>query len=189
MPDTFTTELSAVNAMLATIGESPVADLDDTSLLDVTDARSVLAEVSRTVLLDGWAFNTDDEYPLAPQTVSPFNILVPDTALVVIPSKSNPTIIVRAGKLFDNEAFSFNFEGKEPVPCRVVWSLPFADMPEVTRQYVTVRSCRLFQARKGGSETIYAFTDRDERDARLLHERNNIRVRRRNFLANVGSFR
>lgn len=177
-----TTQLSAVNGMLATIGEAPINTLSDTSLVDVAVALQALDEVTRAVLTEGWKFNTDFLYPLSPEAFSPFAIKVPPNALVVQPSDDFPDITVRGARLYDTVRFSFSFQGHPAVPCKVIWMMDFEELPEVTRQYVYIRAARLFQTRTTASELLHAFTSQEEQAARMSHMRNNTRVQKKNFL-------
>lgn len=62
-----TTELEAVNRMLAAIGEAPItqAELESPSLADVTMAVNFLTETTRQVLSMGWRFNTEFGFQIA----------------------------------------------------------------------------------------------------------------------------
>lgn len=53
------TELEAVNEMLATIGVAPVASLDATISRDAVLAKTALKTVAREVLLERWRFNSE----------------------------------------------------------------------------------------------------------------------------------
>lgn len=177
-----TTRLSAVNGMLATIGEAPINSLEDTSLVDVAVAKGCLDEVTRAILVDGWAFNTDIDYPLYPEGFAPFAISVPPNAMVCLPADKFKHITVRGSRLYDTVRFSFDFQGHEAVPCTMIWKMDFEELPEVTRQYIAIRAARLFQARTTASELLHQFTNADEQTARWTHQRNNVRTRRRHFL-------
>lgn len=177
-----TTRLSAVNGMLATIGEAPINSLEDTALVDVSVAKGALDEVTRAVLVDGWTFNTDIDYPLYPEGFAPFAIKVPPNAMVCLPSEDFKHITVRGDRLYDTTRFSFDFQGHSAVPCTVIWRMSFEELPEVTRQYIAVRAARLFQARTTASDLLHQFTNADEQTARWTHQRNNVRTRRRHFL-------
>ena len=63
-----TTELDAVNSMLATIGEAPVSTLESSMHADAAMARQTLAQVSKEVQAEGWYFNVETEYPLHPDS-------------------------------------------------------------------------------------------------------------------------
>lgn len=182
-----TTELSAVNGMLATIGEAPINTLSETALVDVAVARAALREVTRSILVEGWAFNTDEAYPLYPEAFDPYAITIPPNALVTLPTREFDYITVRGNRLYDLTRRSFNFQGTAVVQCKIHWSVEFADLPEVTRQFIAVRSARLFQARTTASDILNAFTSSDERAALWAHQRNNVRTRRKQFLTDSWS--
>lgn len=61
-----TTELEAVNALLAAIGEAPVAqgEVDTPTSVTTTMALGELKNAAREVLLRGWKFNTEFGYPV-----------------------------------------------------------------------------------------------------------------------------
>ncbi len=185
----YTTELSAVNSMLATIGEAPINSLDSVEVVDAVTAIATLQEVTRSVLVEGWAFNTDTNFPFAPSGAAPYEITLPGNAMSVLPCREFSHIIVRGGKLYDSMNHSFSFQGHRPVPCDVIWAMDFQDLPEVTRQYVTVRAARMFQARAVASDLLHAITESDERVARWNHRKQNIRVRRKAFLQDSYSVR
>ena len=58
-----TTELEAVNIMLAAIGEAPVSKLTGTLPVDVKIAQSTLVEINKAVQAEGWSFNTEIPEP------------------------------------------------------------------------------------------------------------------------------
>jgi len=60
------TELDAVNAMLAVIGESPIASVDTATQADVLMAIATLRDSARECLALGWKFNTEYGYELKP---------------------------------------------------------------------------------------------------------------------------
>lgn len=62
-----TTELEAVNAMLAAAGEKPITgDPASSTRTDVAMALNLLRNVTRAVLTKGWKFNTEFGYEVAP---------------------------------------------------------------------------------------------------------------------------
>ena len=52
-----------------------------------------------------------------------------------------------------------------------VWSLDFSDLPEIARQYIMVRACRLFQKSVLGASELHAFTQDDESEAWITLKR------------------
>lgn len=56
---TATTQLEAVNIMLAAIGEAPINTLSGTVPVDVKLAEATLTEINKEVQSEGWSFNTE----------------------------------------------------------------------------------------------------------------------------------
>lgn len=167
-----TTELDAINAMLGTIGESPINSLEGVSGVgDAVTARQVLNEVAVQVLEKGWHFNTEKNFTLAPTTSG--EILVPNNALEIDTSgyDKEVDVAIRGNKLWNRTDQTFVFS--KPLKCDVVFLLEFEEMPQAARHYVMVRAARIFQQRTVGSETLTGFTQKDEAEAKtalMLYE-------------------
>lgn len=159
-----TTELEAVNIIIGTIGEAPVNSLTDPGVGDAGLARSVLAEVSRAVQEKGWHFNTEIEYPLVPDVDG--IIEVPANCAKVDLDDTQGDILditLRGTRLYDRRNHTFSFE--RTVYVTMVVLLGFTDLPEAARRYITIKAARIFQQRNLGSETLDAFTSKDEQEA------------------------
>lgn len=152
-----TTELDAVNLMLSTVGESPITSLEDGSSVDTSQARLMLANVSRQVQQRGWWFNTEDQYPLIPDNYSN-QILVPANTMKITPE--DPAIILRGNKLYHSTKHTYLFDSK--ILVEIVFLLPFEELPEPARNLITQRAGRMFQERMFGSDTLSNFTKTDE---------------------------
>ena len=175
-----TSKLTAINAMLATIGEAPINSLTDVGVVDAITAISALDEVTREVLVGGFTFNTDKSYPIPVEGFEPWEATVPPNALSVVPNDKSLT--VRSGKVYNTATFSFSHEGISSFPCTVVWCLEFDELPEVTRQYVAIRAARRLQKRVVGSGQLHEITAQDEQQALWAHRRANTRIKAKNFL-------
>ena len=74
-----TTELEAINIMLAAIGEAPVNKLTGSLPVDVKIAQSTLVEINKSVQGEGWSFNTEIDVTFSPnsskQIVLPTDVL------------------------------------------------------------------------------------------------------------------
>ena len=155
-----TTELEAINTMLSTIGESPVNTVEDTGNVDVVIARQILNSVSREVQARGWHFNTEKDYTITPDSSG--YLLLPTTVLkadTVSPDESTD-VVVRGSKLYDRRNHTYCFTNAVKVDMLVL--LTFAELPEVARNYITIRASRIFQERVVGSDTLQAFNSQDE---------------------------
>ena len=155
-----TTELEAINTMLSTIGESPVNTVEDTGNVDVVIARQILQSVSREVQARGWHFNTEINYTITPD--SDGYLVLPKTVLKVdtVYPDSSKDVVVRGSKLYDRENHTYVFTGAVKVDMTIL--LTFDELPEVARNYVTIRASRIFQERVVGSDTLHAFNSQDE---------------------------
>ena len=151
-PTTFDTdtELSSVNSILASIGQSPVTTLDYTNP-EISFVKHLLDEANTDVQNEGWVFNRELHYPFVPnsnnQIVIPNNILRMDIYENDIYRSSN--VIKRDGKLYDKEKHSYEFTKK--ISADIVWKFPFEDLPSVFKRYITYRA-----AVRAASNTIEA---------------------------------
>jgi hypothetical protein len=157
------TELEAVNVLLSCIGEAPVNVLDDTGLVDVATARATLGEVSRLVQNRGWNFNCEQKYPLTRNVDGELHL--PANTAKVKPSAdfSDLKLTQRGTRLYDRENHTFVFTKDITVDLTVL--LPFDELPQAARHYITLRAARVFQGRVQGAETNYRFTEDDEAQA------------------------
>jgi hypothetical protein len=163
-------ELQAVNMMLTTIGEQPIANLNDKAgLQDASIAQDILHNTSRQVQSRGWIFNTDLQKILSPDSTTAgggkikvdSNVLRIDTTSKV---RSNKTDVVeRAGYLYDREKNTNLFT--DTVTVDYVTFLPFESIPESARRYIAVKSARIFHDRVVGSGELHAFFQQDEMQA------------------------
>ncbi len=155
-----TTELEAINTMLSTIGESPVNTVEDTGNVDVVIARQILQTASREVQARGWHFNTEINYTITPD--SDGYLVLPKTVLKVdtVYPDSSKDVVVRGSRLYDREKHTYVFTDAVKVDMTIL--LTFDELPEVARNYVTIRASRIFQERVVGSDTLHAFNSQDE---------------------------
>ena len=160
------TELQAVNMMLTTIGEQPIANLNDKAgLQDASIAQDILHNTSRQVQSRGWIFNTDLQKSLSPGSTGKIqidsNVLRIDATAKVRSNKKD--IVERGGFLYDRENNTDVFT--DAVKVDYVTFLPFDSLPESARRYIAVKSARIFHDRVVGSGQLHQFFERDELQA------------------------
>ena len=164
---TRSTELEAVNTILSTIGEAPLNSLSGSLPVDGTMAKNVLSEISREVQSSGWHFNTHYKSTLTRDTNN--NIPVATNVVRVeldpnLESKSSYDLVQRDGKLFNlaknTDVFDKDFENVTQVLL-----LPFNEIPEQAKRYITIRSARVFHDRTLGANTLHKFSQEDEKQA------------------------
>jgi len=159
-----TTELEAINQMLRAIGETPVSSLSSDEGIDIPNAVGTLSEVNNAVQLEGWEFNTETDYPL-PLSVSG-EINIPANALSV---DFKPTFSVhpvqRGSRAYDRKNHTYTFT--DALEATIIFGLPFDELPEAARYYITYRACRKLIDTEVGSEELHKYTARDEAMARV----------------------
>jgi hypothetical protein len=150
--------------MLSILGESPVNTLNPPYGVDVANARNQLYDASKSVQAEGWAFNSEENYSLAPNASG--NIVVPENLLSVdADTETAFDIVLRGTMLYDKKAHSLVFT--RALKCEVIWMFAFDELPECARLYIKIKAARAFQARFLGSDSIQKFTELDESRARV----------------------
>jgi hypothetical protein len=147
--------------MLSSIGEAPVNTIEDNGVVDAVMARQILNSVSREVQSRGWHFNTEKEYTIAPsypdgEMVLPKTLLRIDTTSI----DRDIDVVQRGQRLYDRRKHTFKFDTALKVDMIIL--LPFDELPEPARQYITIRSSRIFQERVVGSSELSNFSMKDE---------------------------
>ena len=161
-----TTELEAINIMLAAIGEAPVNTLTGSLPVDVKIAQSTLVEINKSVQAEGWSFNTEIDVTLTPnaskEIVLPVNVLRVDANI-----HQHPDIdpIQRGLKLYDRLKNTFEFD--EDLICTVVYFRDFDEIPEQARSYINIRAARIFVDRLVSDQGLRTYTKEDEIRARV----------------------
>ncbi|MGY6517464.1 MAG: hypothetical protein ACXIUZ_02000 [Lysobacteraceae bacterium] len=177
------TTLDAVNSMLGSIGQSPVNTLDVAGIRDVSIARMHLENASRDVQTKGWTFNTDTQFPMAPDELG--EIAVPANVLDIFVEDRSLDVVVRTkdGRrcLYDRARHSFTFD--RPLKCWVAWLFSFEELPQAARTYIAHRAGRVFQTNVVGSELLYRFTKEQEVEAYALLKRTETRNKRTNMMS------
>jgi len=183
-----TTELEAVNTMLRAIGESPVSTLSGEVGVDVVTARQTLTEIMKAVQTEGWIFNTEYDYPLTRDISG--QIVVPANALQVDINKReffDIDPVMRGNRVYDRKNHTFTFT--VDLKAKIIFGLPFTDMPESARHYVTYRAARKFQDNSLGSSELHQFNERDELMARVRFMDEQAEDEDLNFLKDTPGFR
>ena len=147
-----TSELHAVNQILASVGQAPVTTLDQTNP-DVAICYQTLIDVSRQVQAEGWTFNTEYSYPF--QVNSQKHVVIPPNALQVDLSKEYPQYgrldtVFRTYKgeqlLYERNNHTFEWDG-ETIYVDVVWAYDWDDLPVPIQEYITSRAAVIVSQR------------------------------------------
>jgi hypothetical protein len=176
------TELDAVNSMLASIGQAPVSTLSVSGVRDVNIAKMALDNTLRSVLLQGWSFNTDTNYELVPDGNN--NVVAPASSLWVEPIDRLKNYVIRdnGGTLmfYDKGEHTFTITDN-PLEVDIIWAYSFETIPEAARNYVATKASRIFQSQIIGSDILYKFTELQENEALATLKRLEARTKKRNI--------
>jgi len=162
MASTPTSKLEAINSILSYAGEAPITSLDYVAdSVSATIANNVLNEVDRSFQTKGWSFNTDIDYTFVRDAVN--NISVPSNAIRInVLESTYPTlkVVQRGTKLYDAKGKTYVFATN--IVGEMVSLLDFDLLPESARNYVVIRSGRMFLSRTRPDETQAKITELDE---------------------------
>ena len=133
------TELSAVNSILGSIGQSPVTNLNFTNP-EIEFIYNLLKESNVEVQSEGWVYNREDHYPFTPDANGnisiPANILRMDVCEEEVYRTSD--VVKRDGKLHNKVEHTYEF--KEPIDMNVVWLFPFEDLPQPFKRLIVAKA-------------------------------------------------
>lgn len=158
------TELGAVNEILASIGQAPVTQLEQTNP-DVAICYNTLIQLSREVQSEGWTFNTEVEYPFTPD-VNDF-IYVPNNILRIDISPyyniGRKEAVLRDGRLYNKTDHTYAWTDST-VYCDIMWFFTWEDLPAVMQDYITSRASVVVSQRLIGDENQFTLLkDRENR--------------------------
>lgn len=182
-----TTELEAVNELLAAIGEAPISNLITSNRNDVDMAVDALRATSRTVQLDGWRFNTELGLELVPDSTYSWTDTDGDTTTLNVWEKPSGLgewritpdqgqfdldIIIRPSKqyagggtliFYDRELNrdGLDSDDYESLYIDAVWLFDFDEIPQAARNYITRLAAFRFVGDVSGSEKLSKFATDD----------------------------
>lgn len=168
------TLLDAVNALLNSVGLSPIDSLLDTDAN--TDSQKAFQAVARTnsqVQSQGWNCNTEN-FALTPDVNG--QVQAAPNWLRVRPQRNKSLwaagirVTLRGTKLYDLKAHSFTFSTFKTVDLEVVQALAFEDLPQALRWYITCRAGKEFGVGTYPSSGTFRFTEAEELKAKAEAE-------------------
>ena len=159
-----TTELDAVNIILAGIGEDAVPSLEGDIAGDVATALLRLRTTSRSLQKQGWHFNIEPEVKLLKDGSG--QVRVPNNTLAIktAPDSDEFDLIQRGLFLYDRIKSTIVLD--QDITAEITYFLPFDNLPEYARWYITVMAARRFLDGVMGDAASHQFSKQDELDAK-----------------------
>ena len=140
------TELSAVNAILGSIGQSPISGLDFANP-EISFIYNLLKESNQDVQNEGWTFNL--EYHIKENVNTSDNKIIISSDVIRIDMEDawdRTRDFVRRKdsdglwKMYDRVNHTFEFPDDDYFYVNVVRLLPFEDIPTVFQRYITYKA-------------------------------------------------
>ena len=140
------TELSAVNSILCSIGQSTITQLRSTTgaLIstnpEISYIYNLLVETNKDVLNEGWHFNTEYGIKISPDANK--NITIPKNYLRYDVHDGQRSrlldVVKRDGKLYDKVKHTFEFTGDVLVDATYLYD--FEDIPSAFQRYIIAKA-------------------------------------------------
>lgn len=166
-PAELTTPLGAVNKMLSSLGEAPIATINPPPTSDAEEALGRLNEADLDVQSEGWAWNREHDFPLS--LAGDGTIPLPAMTLRMTPSASTVgtwDVIDRGGKLYDRKNHTFTFTGQTPPKVDLIVRLDWDSLPQAARAYLVYLATQRFHAGKQGAAVVLNVNSADVLRAR-----------------------
>jgi hypothetical protein len=166
-PSTITldTELSAVNSILGSIGQSPITTFDFTNP-EISYIHNLLREVNVDVQNEGWSFNTEYHVTYSPDINGHF-VIPPNVIRFDVHDNQNlrtTDVVKRNGRLYDKYNHTDVFTSD--LSLDVVTLYEFNDLPSVFQRYITYRAAGRAAAQLVGNPQLVQLLATQEAQAR-----------------------
>jgi len=139
------TELSAVNAILGAIGQSPVTSINKTNP-EIGFIYNLLRDSNVDLQSEGWHFNTERHVKYTPQDVGGIKKIAIGSDILKMDvtdgwSKRNYDVVKRNGYLYDKYDHTDDWdELTDGIDLDIVRLISYEDLPEVFKRYVIYKA-------------------------------------------------
>ena len=161
------TELSAVNSILGSIGQSPVTELNYTNP-EISFIYNLLRDSNVDVQNEGWHFNTEKHIHLTPDANGKVEIASDILKMDMSDgwSKRKYDVVRRGGYLYDKFDHTDDWSTHTEVVLDVVKLFTFADLPEVFKRYIIYRASRMAATQLVANPQLVSLIGQQEMQAR-----------------------
>ena len=148
------TELSAVNAILGAIGQSPISQLKDPSTGVISNNNpeiqfiyNLLRDANVDVQSEGWHFNRERHVTFSKDTTTNKIAISNDIVKIDLPdnwSRRHYNFVRRGGYLYDKITHTDTFTDMgTSIELDVIRLYNYEDLPPVFKRYITYRASRM----------------------------------------------
>jgi hypothetical protein len=158
-----TTLLEAVNVLLANIGETPIATLEDEQNAEAGVAERTILELHKEGQTRGWSWNREEAYRFVRDN-STDEIVVPSNVVSFTTDRFewNHRFQLRGLRVYDRENRTYEIPDIAYLEADVVLLLSWDECPEAYNRWVTLRASRVFSERVLASDVVSQSTGEQE---------------------------
>jgi hypothetical protein len=137
------TELSAVNSILGSIGQSPITTLTNPNP-EIQLIQNILNESNKDIQSEGWHFNNEEGKDVQPTALG----TTPETYAFNVPTDAlrydlhmgqvdrSMDLVVRDGKLYDTVTHTSSFDSNAHLLLDITTFIEFAKVPPPIQRYI-----------------------------------------------------
>ena len=160
------TELSAVNSILGSIGQSPLTTLNFNNP-ETAFVYNLLVEANKDIQNEGWHFNTEENVKVTPETTTKY-VSIPSNYLRYDVHQKHVDktvdVVKRNGRLYDLVKHTDQFE--EDLYLDIVTLYPFTDVPPAFQRYIISRAAVRAATQLVANKELVALLQIQEQTAR-----------------------
>lgn len=178
------TQLTVVNACLASMGEEPVNSLAENNSF-ITAAKFALEQATLHEQSRGWYFNTET-ITLLPDSRNN-RYYLPADVIDFSDDEINPGWLTHRGNALYNSNEGEHFTGTQPIKIRIIRLLAFEDLPLMARRMTKAAAVQLFQQSYDGDTTKIQEATTEYQMAYIYLNTQHIKAVGANFLPRRGT--
>jgi len=160
------TELSAVNSILGSIGQSPLTTLNFNNP-ETAFVYNLLVEANKDIQNEGWHFNTEENIKVTPDTTTKYIVIPSNYLRYDLHDKridKTKDLVRRNGRLYDLVEHTDQFT--EDKYLDIVTLYPFSDVPPVFQRYIISRASVRAAVQQVAHKELAALLQIQEQSAR-----------------------
>ena len=160
------TELSAVNSILGSIGQSPLTTLNFNNP-ETAFVYNLLVEANKDIQNEGWHFNTEENVKVTPDTTTKYIVIPSNYLRYDLHDKridKTKDLVRRNGRLYDLVEHTDQFTEDQYLD--IVTLYPFSDVPPVFQRYIISRASVRAAVQQVANKELAALLQIQEQTAR-----------------------
>lgn len=177
----------AVNECLRARGLLPVTRYDDPSLFAAT-AWQTIDRVQRKLELEGWWFNTEHFWRIAPNSNN--EIEVPNNIIELVSAGVSTLLplVIKGDRIYDTYTHSYKLgdyvDGGGYIYFTFLTHVDFNELPATAAEYFSARGKRVYLQEQDGDANKVKISISDEQDQRKIFDKINRKSKKSNMLRN-----